>query len=177
MTTFLDRFEYTKGGFLRWFFSRYSLPEHAFIVSPLERKIEVILEFLGYPAEIPSAWKKENWEEEIKKIIYLYEVASAKYQCPEDDFFVQIKSMSFKERKEVLPGIDSPANIKHGLNEALIPLSENKQIRGPGLRNRERLSDSITDLIHKIVRSVEPDIQDKFWENLKVTKVHEKAPF
>lgn len=170
----LDDFEYIKGEFFGWFCRYYSLPKEAFIKSPIRQQCEVILEFLGYPAVIPDSWIPENYELEIKKVLYLYDLVSAKYQCPEDDLLYRLKSISFAEILKVLPEMNRPADIRHGLNEALT-----KREKGSvqPVRSHLSLSDSLVDIKPGIFsQKVLITPEENFWNTFK-TRIHETIPF
>lgn len=122
----LDKYPVSKSEFISWFINYYRYQGHTFktfLASPFVHQCECISRFLGYKVNLNGMFPDELTEY-TNNILYLYEDVKTKYPEGVPDILNQIRHMDFAERSKTFPELERPADIMHGLNEAIVPLNE-----------------------------------------------------
>jgi hypothetical protein len=168
----LKEFPQSEKQFLAWFWEKYSQPPEIFEGAPFVHQCEAIWRFLGYPVNAPEDWTIKYTEEFTRNILYIYNCLIIKYPDGTPDLLRNLKEMSYQERKLKYAYLETPADILHSLNEAIIDLDK-YQIK---IKPLPSLSDAII-MLKKIILA--PIVEDTFWEDLKIknTRLHETPPF
>lgn len=164
----LNKYPIAKAEFISWFTNRYMTGKNTFENAPFVQQCIALSRCFGYRIDLEN-WPKSKLEDHINNILYLYEDVMTRYPDGVPDIIKKMQQMNFAEREKEFGSLDKPADITHGLNEAIISLA--KKIAGK--HNRLSLQDAIV-----MTRSViqKPVVDDDYWTPDKFNN-NEKVPF
>ena len=164
----LDKYPQARQEFASWFMNKYNLTLYSFDEAPFEHQCIALSRCFGYRIDLES-WPITKLEDHVNNILYLYEEVIKKYPDGVPDVIGKMQKIGSNHRADEFAYLDKPADISHGLNEAIVSLS--KPIAGR--HHMLSLHDAI--VILRVERTATVD--DDYWTPDKITKTNEKAPF
>lgn len=164
----LDKYPQARQEFASWFMDKYNMTLYSFDEAPFEHQCIALSRCFGYRIDLES-WPITMLEDHVNNILYLYEEVVKKYPDGVPDVIGKMQKIGSNHRTDEFEYLDKPADISHGLNEAITDLL--KPV--PGKHHMKSLHDALIEL--KVERTATVD--EDYWTSDKITKTNEKAPF
>lgn len=164
----LDKYPQARQEFASWFMNKYNLTLYSFDEAPFEQQCIALSRCFGYRIDLES-WPITKLEDHVNNILYLYEEVVKKYPDGVPDVIGKMQKTDSNHRAEEFAFLDKPADISHGLNEAITDLFKPTK----GKHHMLSLHDALIEL--KVERTATVD--EDYWTPDKIMKTDEKAPF